>query len=84
MPGTYSLFNLLKDTFDILWQEGEQCPKMMGVGLHGRISGHPTRAMALARFLDYVRSRDRMWICRRLDGRAPGLGSVEIQDSQAS
>jgi len=58
-------FNLLKDAFDILWQEGEQCPKMMGVGLHGRISGHPTRAMALARFLDYVRSRDRTWICRR-------------------
>ncbi|WP_089727834.1 polysaccharide deacetylase family protein [Candidatus Thiosymbion oneisti] len=58
-------FRLLQDAFDILWQEGERCPKMMSVGLHGRISGHPARALALARFLDYVRSRDRTWICRR-------------------
>jgi len=27
---------------------------MMSVGLHARISGHPARALALARFLDYV------------------------------
>jgi len=65
-PGD-DFFQLLKDAFDILWQEGERCPKMMSIGLHGRISGHPARVMALARFLDYVRSRDRVWvwICRR-------------------
>ncbi len=56
---------LWKDAFDILWQEGERCPKMMSIGLHGRISGHPARTLALARFLDYVRSRDRVLICRR-------------------
>jgi allantoinase len=38
---------------------------MMSVGLHGRISGHPARAMALTRLLDYVRARDQVWICRR-------------------
>jgi peptidoglycan/xylan/chitin deacetylase (PgdA/CDA1 family) len=38
---------------------------MMSVGLHGRISGHPARAMALARFLDYVQRHDSVWICRR-------------------
>lgn len=58
-------FRLLKDAFDQLWQEGARCPKMMSVGLHGRISGHPARALALARFLDYVRSQDAVWICRR-------------------
>jgi allantoinase len=58
-------FGLLKDAFDLLWQEGERHPKMMSVGLHGRISGHPPRAMALARFLDYVQSHDSVWICRR-------------------
>jgi allantoinase len=58
-------FRLLKDAFDLLWQEGERHPKMMSVGLHGRISGHPARAMALARFLDYVQSREAVWICRR-------------------
>lgn len=56
---------LLKDAFDVLWQEGARRPKMMSVGLHGRISGHPARAMALARFLDYVQGHDAVWICRR-------------------
>jgi len=58
-------FQSLKDAFDLLWQEGAQQPKMMSVGLHGRISGHPARAMALARFLDYVQNHDAVWICRR-------------------
>lgn len=58
-------FQLLKDAFDLLWQEGETQPKMMSVGLHGRISGHPARAMALARFLDYIQGHDGVWICRR-------------------
>jgi len=58
-------FQLLKDAFDLLWLEGETRPKMMSVGLHGRISGHPARAMALARFLDYIQGRDSVWICRR-------------------
>jgi allantoinase len=57
--------SLLKDAFDSLWREGEECPKMMSVGLHGRISGHPARAMALARFLDYVQDHDSVWVCRR-------------------
>jgi allantoinase len=60
-------FRTLADAFDLLWQEGAQTPKMMSVGLHARISGHPARAMALARFLDYVRGRDAVWICRRED-----------------
>ena len=58
-------FQLLKDAFDQLWQEGARQPKMMSVGLHGRISGHPARAMALTRFLDYVQGHDAVWICRR-------------------
>lgn len=58
-------FHLLKDAFDWLWQEGAQQPKMMSVGLHGRISGHPARAVALARFLDYVQAHEAVWICRR-------------------
>lgn len=58
---------LLRDTFDLLWQEGAHHPKMMTIGLHGRISGHPGRAMALARFLDYVQGHEAVWICRRED-----------------
>jgi allantoinase len=35
------------------------------VGLHSRISGHPARAAAIARFLDYAADREGVWICRR-------------------
>ena len=60
-------YEYLKDTFDFLYNEGAQSPKMMSVGLHGRISGRPARAAALARFLDYIVTFPDVWICRRID-----------------
>jgi putative urate catabolism protein len=60
-------FTYLKDSFDVLYAEGETEPKMMSVGLHCRIAGRPGRAAALARFLDYVQSHDRVWVARRID-----------------
>lgn len=60
-------YTYLKDAFDVLYQEGETSPKMMSVGLHARLAGKPGRMAALARFLDYIQSHDRVWICRRLD-----------------
>lgn len=60
-------FTYLKDTFDILYAEGEHTPRMMSVGLHSRLIGRPGRAAALARFLDYVLEHDRVWVCRRID-----------------
>ncbi len=58
-------FNYLKDSFDVLYAEGDSTPKMMSVGLHCRIIGRPGRAAALQRFLDYVQQHDDVWICRR-------------------
>jgi putative urate catabolism protein len=60
-------FTYLKDSFDFLYAEGERAPKMMSVGLHCRLAGRPGRSAALARFLDYVAARDRVWIATRLD-----------------
>ena len=60
-------FTYLKDSFDLLYAEGETSPRMMSVGLHCRLVGRPGRAAALARFLDYVRAHDRVWVCRRID-----------------
>ncbi|MBT6274861.1 MAG: polysaccharide deacetylase family protein [Chromatiales bacterium] len=60
-------YNLLSDAFDVLYEEGDVAPKMMTVGLHPRVIGHPARAKSLARFLDYVTGHDRVWIARRLD-----------------
>jgi peptidoglycan/xylan/chitin deacetylase (PgdA/CDA1 family) len=60
-------FVYLKDAFDMLHAEGATAPKMMSVGLHTRIVGHPGRAAGLARFLDHVATRDAVWVCRRAD-----------------
>ena len=57
----------LKDSFDVLYAEGETSPKMMSVGLHCRLAGRPGRAAALARFLDYVASHEGVWVARRID-----------------
>jgi len=60
-------YTYLKDTFDTLYAEGETAPKMMSVGLHCRLVGRPGRAAALARFLDYVASHERVWVARRIE-----------------
>ena len=60
-------YQYLKDSFDVLYAEGDISPKMMSVGLHCRLAGRPGRFRALQRFLDYVQSHDRVWICRRID-----------------
>jgi putative urate catabolism protein len=58
----------LKDSFDTLYAEGERgAPKMMSIGLHCRLVGRPGRAAALARFLDYVQSKEKVWLPRRID-----------------
>lgn len=60
-------FTYLKDNFDMLYAEGVATPKMMSVGLHCRVVGKPARAAALARFLDYVMSREKVWVAKRID-----------------
>ena len=60
-------FTYLKDSFDVLYAEGQAAPKMMSVGLHCRLSGRPGRAAALSRFLDYAMGRRNVWLCRRID-----------------
>ena len=57
----------LKDSFDVLYAEGETAPKMLSIGMHCRLLGRPGRLRALQRFLDYVQSHDKVWIARRID-----------------
>jgi allantoinase len=55
----------LKDSFDVLYEEGASAPKMMSIGMHCRLLGRPGRFRALQRFLDYVQQHDRVWVCTR-------------------
>ena len=57
----------LKDAFEVLYQEGEETPRMMSIGLHCRLAGRPGRFAALQRFLDHIEQYDKVWICRRVD-----------------
>ena len=60
-------YNYLKDSFDVLYEEGKTSPKMMSVGLHCRLIGRPGRIQSLKRFIDYVSKFDDIWICKRVD-----------------
>jgi peptidoglycan/xylan/chitin deacetylase (PgdA/CDA1 family) len=71
MPHGFShaepFFAYLRDTFDALYAEGAEQPRMMSIGMHCRMLGRPGRIVALQRFLDHVAKHDRVWICRRID-----------------
>ena len=60
-------FTYLRDAFDVLYEEGKETPKMLSVGMHCRLLGRPGRIRALQKFLDYIESKDRVWVCRRID-----------------
>jgi putative urate catabolism protein len=60
-------FEYLRDSFDVLYAEGADCPKMMSIGLHCRIIGRPGRMRGLQRFLDHVQQHDKVWVTRRID-----------------
>jgi len=61
-------FTYLKDSFDLLYAEGENgSAKMMSIGLHCRLAGRPGRAQALKRFIEYVKNHEKVWIAKRID-----------------
>ena len=57
-------FEYLKDTFDVLYEEGS---RMMSIGLHCRLAGRPGRLAALERFISHMQSHDDVWVARRID-----------------
>jgi len=61
------LFQYLRDSFDALYAEGEEAPKMLSIGMHCRLLGRPGRIVGLQKFLDHIARHDRVWVCRRID-----------------
>ncbi len=53
------------DTFDWLYGEGAEAPKMMSLGVHLRIIGRPGRIGYLEKFILHVQARPRVWIATR-------------------
>ncbi|PRD39983.1 UNVERIFIED_CONTAM: cda1 [Trichonephila clavipes] len=61
-------FQYLKDSFDVLYAEGQAgAAKMFSIGLHCRLIGRPGKIAGLMRFLDYAQSHEGVWFPRRID-----------------
>ncbi len=50
------------DSFDVLYAESEHSPRMYALPLHVHVIGRPGRINALEQMLQYVSSRDDVWI----------------------
>jgi len=66
-PNADAWFGFVRDAFDMLWREGATQPKMMSIGMHMRMMGHPARAAALERLIDYIGRHPAVWVTRRID-----------------
>ena len=61
-------FQYLKDSFDVLYAEGQAGrAAMFSIGLHCRLIGRPGKIAGLMRFLDYAKSHNDVWFARRID-----------------
>jgi putative urate catabolism protein len=59
-------FTYCRDAFDWLYRLGNAGrPRMMSVGLHGRIIGRPGRIGALARLVEHMQRHEGVWLCER-------------------
>jgi peptidoglycan/xylan/chitin deacetylase (PgdA/CDA1 family) len=55
------LCQMIKDQFDVLYEEGAQNAKVMCIALHPYVSGRPHRAKYLDEALTYIKSHDAVW-----------------------
>ena len=61
-------FQYLKDSFDVLYAEGQTGQAaMFSIGLHCRLIGRPGKIAGFARFLDYAKSHNDVWFPTRGD-----------------
>lgn len=58
-------FTYLKDSFDTLYAEGDDCPRILSIGLHCRLAGRPGRFQAVQKFIDYAQGHEGVWFARR-------------------
>jgi len=67
MSTSKHFFTFLDDSIDVLLREGQSQPKMISIGLHSRIIGHPGRIKGLSRLLDKIMQNRQIWLARRVD-----------------
>jgi peptidoglycan/xylan/chitin deacetylase (PgdA/CDA1 family) len=58
---TWDAARMLKDNFDELYAESAETGKLMNIGLHPHVSGHPHRMACFREFLAHVAKHDDVW-----------------------
>lgn len=58
-------FASMRDSLDFLATESDGVPRMLSVGVHLRIGGRPSVAIAVKRFIEYALARDDVWFATR-------------------
>ena len=62
------LLQIWKDQFDYLYEEGERgYPKFFSINLHPFVSGVPYRSKIISEYLDYIKSKPKVWFARRIE-----------------
>ncbi|MBW4668928.1 MAG: polysaccharide deacetylase family protein [Cyanomargarita calcarea GSE-NOS-MK-12-04C] len=52
----------IEDQFDQLWEEGQQQPRIMTIGLHPFIVGQPLRLKYLKQCLSHIKNKPNTWL----------------------
>lgn len=55
-------YAMVRDQFDVLYEEGKTQPRVMALALHPFIIGHPFRALYLDKALRYIAGHDKVWL----------------------
>ena len=58
---TDGAIKLLKEQFDVLYEEAAETGLVMNIGLHPHVAGVPHRIRALREFLAYAKTYDDIW-----------------------
>lgn len=62
---TWDAARMLKDNFDELYAEGATSGRLMNIGLHPHVSGHPHRMGCFRDFLAHVKKHPDVWLTTR-------------------
>ena len=62
---TSQVLESLIEQFDQLYAEGAESGRLMNVGLHPHVSGHPYRIRALREFVEHAKGHDGVWWATR-------------------
>ena len=60
-------FQYMRDAFDLMYEEGEDRPGLLSIGLHDRLIGRPARAVGLIKLLNHMQSKADVWFCTGAD-----------------